>query len=211
MTGRSPDELALLRGATASPERSTRSSARRRQSASLAFRLTGNEADAADVVQEAYLRAFRAIGRFRGDSSVRTWLYRIVANAASNSRRRRPAAALTIDEALDLVDLRADRDPGAVAERHEERAVIVAALGALPFGLRAVVVLRDIYDLPHDAIAAELGISRAASKVRLHRARKALAATPSRTRRSNRAGGRARRTASGRRSPIIGGPEPPEP
>jgi RNA polymerase sigma-70 factor (ECF subfamily) len=137
----------------------------------LALRLTGNETDASDVVQDAYIRAFRAIGRFRSESSVRTWLYRIVANSASDVRRSRPAT-LEIENAIQLADARADRDPGLVAERHEERAAIIEALRGLPFALRAVVVLRDIYDL--SAIAEELGISRAAAKVRLHRARKLL-------------------------------------
>ncbi|HWD24526.1 MAG TPA: sigma-70 family RNA polymerase sigma factor [Acidimicrobiales bacterium] len=140
----------------------------------LAFRLTGNETDASDVVQEAYIRAFRGIDRFRSDASVRTWLYRIVANSASNVRRARPAPTLEIEQAFDLADARADRDPGLVAERREERAAVVEALRNLPFALRAVVVLRDIYDLSHEAIADELGISRAAARVRLHRARKLL-------------------------------------
>jgi RNA polymerase sigma-70 factor (ECF subfamily) len=140
----------------------------------LALRLTGNDTDAADVLQDAYLRAFRAIGRFRGEASVRTWLYRIVANSAANLRRARPAPPAVIDEALEIPDRCVDRDPGVVAERHEARSAVVDALRALPFALRAVVVLRDIYDLPHDAIAAELGISTGAAKVRLHRARRML-------------------------------------
>lgn len=143
---------------------------------SLAVRLVGNEADAADVVQDAYLRAFRAIGAFREDASVRTWLYRIVANSAATLRRRRPAASVEIGE-VDLVERRLDRDPELVAQRNAEREAIVDALGHLPFALRAVVVLRDIYDLSHEAIASELGISRAAAKVRLHRARKILRVT----------------------------------
>jgi RNA polymerase sigma-70 factor (ECF subfamily) len=139
----------------------------------LALRLVGNEPDAADVVQDAYLRAFRSIGRFREDASVRTWLYRIVANSAATLRGRRRSPSVSIDE-IEFVDPRRDRDPELVAVHNSEREAIVAALGRLPFGLRAVVVLRDIYDLPHDAIAAELGISRSAAKVRLHRARKIL-------------------------------------
>ncbi len=141
----------------------------------LALRLTGDPSDAADVVQDAYLRAFRAIARFRADASVRTWLYRIVANCAANLLRGRPSAAnVGLEEAVHLVDLRPERDPGIAAERHAERVQVVEALRDLPFGLRAVIVLRDIYDLPHEAIAAELGISRAAAKVRLHRARRTL-------------------------------------
>jgi RNA polymerase sigma-70 factor (ECF subfamily) len=174
MTGPSPDDLAGRArvgepGAFDAFVRVTSA-----QCYALALRLTGNEADAADVVQDAYLRAFRSIGRFRGDASVRTWLYRIVANSAANLRRSRPTAPWAIDEALEIADPRVDRDPGLVAERHEERTVVVEALRKLPFALRAVVVLRDIYDLPHEAIAVELGISSSAAKVRLHRARKLL-------------------------------------
>jgi RNA polymerase sigma-70 factor (ECF subfamily) len=141
----------------------------------LAFRLTGNEDDARDVVQEAYLRAQRGLGRFRGDAQFTTWLYRITANCASSMlvKRRRTATEPLADDAP-VVDLREDRDPEWRAASQEERAVVSAALADLPPRLRQVIVLRDIYDLPHQAIAAELGISEAAAKVRLHRARRRL-------------------------------------
>ncbi len=141
----------------------------------LAFRLTGNEEDARDVVQDAYLRAFRSIKRFRGDSRFSTWMYRITANCAATLMSQRSKGRH--DELSDdqpLPDIRLEADPVAMAEAGHLRDHMTAALAELPPRLRAVIVLRDIYDLPHEAIAAELGISQEAAKVRLHRARRKL-------------------------------------
>ena len=141
----------------------------------LAYRLTGDEEDARDVVQESYLRAFRGLKRFRGDAQFTTWLYRITANCASThlGRRARHRHDELIDDAP-LADLDASHDPQAQVESNATRERLTVALRELPPRLRAVVVLRDVYDLPHEAIAAELGISESAAKVRLHRARKKL-------------------------------------
>jgi len=141
----------------------------------LAHRLTGDADTARDVVQETYLRAYRSIGRFRGDAQFTTWLYRITANCASTQlgRRRRHRHEELTDE-LVVRDLRPVADPPARAEHAELRGRVREALEGLPPRLRAVVVLRDLYDLPHEAIAAELGISVSAAKVRLHRARRKL-------------------------------------
>jgi RNA polymerase sigma-70 factor (ECF subfamily) len=141
----------------------------------LAFRLTGNEEDASDVVQEAYLRAYKSLKRFRGDAQFSTWLYRIVANCAATALGKRAKARHDdLDDNADLVDLRPDYDPDAHLDATVERERVTEALRELPDGLRAVVVLRDVYDLPHEAIANELGITEAAAKVRLHRARRRL-------------------------------------
>ncbi len=141
----------------------------------LALRLMGNEEDARDVVQDAYLRAFRGLRRFRGDARFSTWMYRITANcAATHHGRRAKHRHEPLDEADRLPDERPKVDPQAQSDATELRARLTEALGALPAKLRQVVVLRDIYDLPHEAIAAELGISETAAKVRLHRARKKL-------------------------------------
>lgn len=141
----------------------------------LARRLTGNDDDARDVVQEAYLRAYRSIGRFRGEARFTTWMYRITANCASThmGRRRRHRHDELVED-LVVVETRPDLDPAAQADASDLRARVVVALDELPPKLRAVVILRDVYDLPHEAIAAELGISESAAKVRLHRARKKL-------------------------------------
>jgi len=137
----------------------------------LALRLTANEEDAKDVVQEAYLRAYRALKRFRGDASFTTWLYRITANCATTHLGKRSRHRHEDIDDLEVQDTRPGSDPEEHAEAALLRGRVAAALEALPPRLRAVVVLRDVYDLPHDAIAAELGISEAAAKVRLHRAR----------------------------------------
>jgi RNA polymerase sigma-70 factor, ECF subfamily len=141
----------------------------------LAYRLTGNEDDACDVVQDAYLRAYRSLGRFRGDAQFTTWLYRITANCSANllaKRARHRTETLSDDESV--IDLRPGVDPEQCLAGQDERARVASALARLPWRLRQVIVLRDIYDLTHGSIAKELGISEAAAKVRLHRARRRL-------------------------------------
>jgi RNA polymerase sigma-70 factor (ECF subfamily) len=141
----------------------------------LAVRLTGNEEDARDVVQEAYLRAWKSIRRFRGEAAFSTWMYRITANAAStHTQKRRKRATETLDDEPMLIDESPGGDPVGSAESHLLMDRVQAALQTLPPKLRAVVVLKDVYDLPHEEIARELGISVPAAKVRLHRARRQL-------------------------------------
>jgi RNA polymerase sigma-70 factor, ECF subfamily len=141
----------------------------------LAYRLTGDEDDARDVVQEAYLRAYRGLGRFRGDAQFTTWMYRITANcAATHLGRRARHRHDALDEAAAVPDGHPEHDPQLRADADDLRSRLRVALDGLPPRLRAVVVLRDIYELPHEAIAAELGISESAAKVRLHRARNKL-------------------------------------
>ncbi|HWD52890.1 MAG TPA: sigma-70 family RNA polymerase sigma factor [Acidimicrobiales bacterium] len=143
----------------------------------LAFRLTGNEQDARDIVQETYLRAFRSIRKFRGDAAFSTWLYRIAANCAATShRRRKRMGQVSIDTDPRCAELPADPDPDAVASAAVERDRLVRALRTLPLAQRTVIVLRDIYGLSHEEIGTELGISGAATRVRLHRARRQLRA-----------------------------------
>jgi RNA polymerase sigma-70 factor (ECF subfamily) len=141
----------------------------------LAYRLTGDEEDARDVVQDTYLRAFSGLKRFRGDAQFSTWLYRITANCASTQlgKRARRRHEELVDDAP-FVDERVEIDPQLRADGTVLRDRLQAAIAALPPKLRAVVVLRDVYDLPHDDIARELGISQSAAKVRLHRARRKL-------------------------------------
>jgi RNA polymerase sigma-70 factor, ECF subfamily len=143
------------------------------ESYTLAFRLTGNAEDAQDVVQEAYERAYKGLKRYRGDAKFTTWMYRITANCAKNqlvkgSRNRHE----TMEEVTEVSDDRPG--PEARLGTADDRRALNAALQSLPADMRAVVVLRDVYDLPHEAIAAELGISEGAAKVRLHRARRKL-------------------------------------
>ena len=141
----------------------------------LAYRLVGNEEDARDVVQETYLRAHKGIRKFRGDAQLSTWLHRITANCASTylGRRLRQRHEQLPDE-FEIADEHPQGDPVQRADLGDLRAELTEALMQLPPKLRAVVVLRDIYDLPHEAIAEQLDISESAAKVRLHRARKRL-------------------------------------
>jgi RNA polymerase sigma-70 factor (ECF subfamily) len=141
----------------------------------LALRLTHNEEDARDVVQEAYLRAYKGLKKFREDAQFTTWLYRITANCAATqlgkgNRHRHE----DLDDQVAVFDERPESDPEAQADAGILRDRLSVALAHLPPRLRAVVVLRDVYDLPHEEIAEELGITEAAAKVRLHRARKQL-------------------------------------
>ena len=172
------DDLSILVERAAAGEREAFDEVVRRthrDAYGLAYRLTGHEEDARDVVQDAYLRAYRALGSFRHDARFSTWLYRIVANCASThtGRRRRNRHEVLPDDSQ-VPEVRADHDPVEISEATDLRRRVDAAVQDLPPRLRAVVVLRDTYDLPHEAIAEELGISVSAAKVRLHRARRQL-------------------------------------
>lgn len=142
----------------------------------LAYRLLGDEDDARDVVQEAYLRAYRGLRRFRGDAQFSTWMYRITANCAATylGKRARHRHEELDEELADEPDGAGTRSPERRIEHLALQEELKEALAELPPKLRAVVLLRDVYDLTHDDIAAELGISVSAAKVRLHRARTKL-------------------------------------
>jgi RNA polymerase sigma-70 factor (ECF subfamily) len=141
----------------------------------LAMRLTANEEDARDVVQEAYLRAWKGIRRFRGDAQFSTWMYRITANAASTMvQKRRRHRVESLDMVDEPIEASIEAQPEAAAESAMGLEEVTRAVEALPPKLRSIVVLKDVYGLSHEAIAEELGISVAAAKVRLHRGRKRL-------------------------------------
>jgi RNA polymerase sigma-70 factor, ECF subfamily len=141
----------------------------------LALRLTGNEQDANDVAQETYIRAWRAIGRFRGDAQVSTWLYRITANtAATHTKRRRRLRTEPLELVAEPADERRESHPALMAESFEAADRLGQAVRDLPANLRSVVVLKDVYGMSHEDVAAELGISVANAKVRLHRGRRRL-------------------------------------
>src|SRR3954447_2098879 len=138
----------------------------------LALRLTSHEEDARDVVQDAYLRAWKGINGFRSDAQFSTWLYRITANCASStlSRRRRHRTE-QLPVGFEPADLRSEMQTEGMVESSLDLDRVSRAVDDLPARLRAVVVLKDVYGLSHEAIADELGISVSAAKVRLHRGR----------------------------------------
>lgn len=146
-------------------------------------RLLRSDDEARDAVQDAFVAAFRALPRFRGDSRLGTWLYRIAINAALARLRTRAAAdEVSLDQWLPrFVEDGHAAEPSipwppadAGAERREVRERVRAAIDRLPDAYRTVILLRDIEELSTDEAAQALGISPGAVKVRLHRARQAL-------------------------------------
>ena len=137
----------------------------------LAVRLVRDRTLAADVAQEAFIRAFRSIGNFRGDSAFSTWLHRITVNTAwTQADRRKRKRTEPIEAGLDTHDTAVWRDPAAAAENTALRQRLAEAVAELPRTQRAVVVLKDVYGWSHAEVAEELSISVTATKVRLHRA-----------------------------------------
>jgi RNA polymerase sigma-70 factor (ECF subfamily) len=140
------------------------------------LRVVDNGEDAADVVQDAFVNAFTALGSFKGDSELYTWLYRIAFNAAISLRRRRkPVASLDAargsDPTVDPVDVSADARPGDSMERREDEADLYRALSRLSPEHRDVLVMKDLDGQRYEEIAVVLGVPIGTVRSRLHRAR----------------------------------------
>jgi RNA polymerase sigma-70 factor, ECF subfamily len=134
----------------------------RRQVYQLCYRYVGNHEDAADLAQDAFIRAFKGLRGFKGQSSIATWLYRIAVNVCLNRlslKTPRPEPLLARDRA----DLHTAR-PDAALLREERAAEVRAAIQRLPRKQRATLILRVYHDLPHEQIAAILGGSVGAAK-----------------------------------------------
>ena len=149
----------------------------------LVNRLTGDSADVPDVVQEVFLKVFRKVGSFRGDSSLKTWVYRIAVNESRNHRRwfgRHRKQEVAIEPRPDGDESRQEwlpdpgRSPLELAIDHEREALIEAALGQINPNFRAVLVLREIEDLDYREIAEILEVSLGTVKSRILRGREAL-------------------------------------
>ena len=142
----------------------------------LAMRLVADRELAADVTQEAFVRAWRALPRFRGDAKFSTWMHRIVVNVAWTQRRKqRKHRADPIDESF-TEPVSDSISPERAAESAAMQGRIRSALRELPIPVRTVVVLKDVYGWSHAEISEHLDITVAAAKVRLHRGRKQLRA-----------------------------------
>jgi len=149
----------------------------------LALRLLNDPSEAGDVVQEVFLKVFRNIGNFRGQSALKTWIYRITVNEAHNARRwffrhRRREVELDTnpEEARNWKEIIPDRSrsPFDVAFDREQHVMIEAALERINPIFREAVVLRDITDLSYEEIAEILGVSLGTVKSRILRGREAL-------------------------------------
>ena len=134
-----------------------------------------------DVAQEAFVRAFRALPRFRGESAFYTWLYRIALNTTRNyvaaRNRRPPAADIDVAEAqfMDgVASLRDDEDPLSALSRDELSSEIGRAIAALPEDLRSAVTLREMDGLSYDQIAAIMQCPVGTVRSRIFRAREAI-------------------------------------
>jgi RNA polymerase sigma-70 factor (ECF subfamily) len=141
----------------------------------LAVRLVSDRTLAADVAQEALVRAWRGLSCFRGDAAFSTWLHRITVNTAwSQLNRVKRHRSQPLEEASGAPDLRPENDPQLAGEAALVRDRIGQALRQLPAAQRSVIVLKDIYGWSHKEIAEQLSITVTASKVRLHRGHQRL-------------------------------------
>ncbi|MEK7407153.1 MAG: sigma-70 family RNA polymerase sigma factor [Acidobacteriota bacterium] len=150
---------------------------------SLVSRLLNDSGDASDVVQEVFLKIFRKVGAFRGESSLKTWIYRIAVNEAYNhqrwfSRHRRQEVGLEGDDGAghSFSQRIADRGrtPFDYAVEQEQQAMIEAALARLNPSFRTAVVLRDVEELSYEEIAQVLQVALGTVKSRILRGREAL-------------------------------------
>jgi RNA polymerase sigma-70 factor (ECF subfamily) len=150
---------------------------------STARRLSGNQADAEDLVQETFLRAYRSYGRFKEGTNLRAWLFRILTNAHINryrARQRRPEES-ELDDIDDLYLYRRLRVAADVSKSAEEtlmesfsEAEVVTAVESLPEAYRLAVLLADVEGFSYKEIAQLLDIPVGTVMSRLHRGRKAL-------------------------------------
>ena len=147
---------------------------------SLALRSTGSEQDAADITQDVFLRAWKNLDSFRGDSSLSTWLYRVTSNLCVDFARKKAAEGMptSIDDeespAADLADPSRMAQPEAAAENSELREELQFALAQLSEEHRRVVLLRDVAGMTYTDIARTLGLEEGTVKSRLARARASL-------------------------------------
>ena len=138
----------------------------------VAFRMMGAREDAQDVAQDAFLSAFRAFDRFRGESRVTTWLYRITTNAAlMKLRKEKKARTLTQPGVEDMVIADWSDAPERFATNTELGAKLNEGISMLPDELKAAVVLRDVEGLSNTEAAEVLDITVSSLKSRLHRGR----------------------------------------
>jgi RNA polymerase sigma-70 factor (ECF subfamily) len=178
-------EAALVQRCAAGDERASEElvAEHQRTVLQLASNLLGDREEALDLSQEVFLRVFRTIHRFRGHSSLRTWIYRIVVNQARNRhrfwRRRHRDEHLSLDQHVAThgdVLRGSSPTPDRVLAQKELAARLQCALERLPFEQRTAIVLREVDGLSYEEIAYSLDLAVGTVKSRLTRARQALRA-----------------------------------
>jgi len=136
-------------------------------------RFCGNAEDAADIVQRAFVNAFRKIQEFKGDSAFSTWIYRIAFNQAISFRRenRRPAVSIYSKDDEKVVEPAVDSNPTEKLEGEETQKKVQQALEMLEEGDRQIILLKDLQGHSYDEIASIMQIPKGTVRSRLHRAR----------------------------------------
>ena len=149
----------------------------------LALRTLGNAQDAEDVTQEAFLKAYRSLSSFRGDSKFSVWLYRIVSNLCLDqlrARKRKPTQSMTVeneDGEEDILEIPDEQfSPEKLLDRKLTRESVRRGLAALPDDAREILLLREIGGRSYDEIAEALDLDIGTVKSRIFRARKKLCA-----------------------------------
>jgi RNA polymerase sigma-70 factor (ECF subfamily) len=142
-----------------------------------ALHILGHRDDADDIKQETFLKAYQAIGSFRSESSLQTWLLRICGNLCRDKIKSWDRRNVTYDSTLrddELGGSDEEQGPQAVVERKMMTEIIFKALRGMPPAQRELIVLHEVEDLSYEQIAAVLGCSRTSIKLRLFRARRSL-------------------------------------
>jgi RNA polymerase sigma-70 factor (ECF subfamily) len=142
----------------------------------VALRMLGSRAEAEDIAQETFLRAHRAVGEFRGEARLSTWLYAIASRLCLNRLALAPRRLERADDAALLRLPAPAADAASALERSELAAALQQAIAELPEDRRIVVVLRDLEGLAYEEIAEALGLELGTVRSRLHRARSDLKA-----------------------------------
>jgi RNA polymerase sigma-70 factor (ECF subfamily) len=179
------EDLRLIEGLRAADEAAYEQLIERFQSPvyNLAWRLLNDPADASDVVQEVFLKIFRNVGSFRGDSTLRTWVYRIAVNESHNRRRwlfRHRRGETGIDETFEDCEIRErplmdeGETPFDFTMNREAQMLLEEGLAAINPVFRAALVLREMEDMSYEEIASVLEVSMGTVKSRILRGREAL-------------------------------------
>ena len=145
---------------------------------SIAMSITKNPADAADLTQDALIRFIRAIGSYRGETKLSTWLYRLVVNLGIDRLRRRGAPPIRLDDEGADFDVASDDpidDVASVAERAEEAQIVRAAVNTLPDAQRLALTLHYFEDLRYEDIADAMGVPLNTVKSHIRRGKERLA------------------------------------